>query len=166
MQEDMVPASKKRAQKFLNCSKWDAAVVHVISPWFSNAVAGLQLFPMQPGSMWRRHSCSWKIQLAISVCHRIACLDARLSHQNYPSAHGLAIKSCRMVFWCLVAPWLGWPVLSASSGPIGTLQLSFTGSVEGVVPGQSTSEDREGDHPCRRPRKLDTSSAACCRVVV
>lgn len=82
LQEDMLPASKKWAQEFLDCSKRDAAVVHVITPWFSNAVAGLQLLPMQPGSTWHRHSCSWKILFAISMCHRIACLDARLSCQN------------------------------------------------------------------------------------
>ena len=127
LQEDMVPASKKKAQEFLSCSKWDAVVVHVITPWFSNAIAGLELFLMQPGSMWHWHSWSWKILFAVSVCHHTACLGACLSGQNCPSAHGLAIKSRQMVFWCLVDPWLGWPVLSASSGPVGTLQLSFRG---------------------------------------
>lgn len=41
MQEDMVPTStnKKRCPEFLNCNKWDAAAVHVIALWFSNAVA-------------------------------------------------------------------------------------------------------------------------------
>lgn len=39
-------------------------------------------------------------------------------------------------------------------------------SSEGVVSGQSTRGDREGDHLCTRPRKLDASSAAFCRVVV
>lgn len=40
LQEDVVPLSEKRAQEFLNCSKWDAAVVHIITYWFSSTVAG------------------------------------------------------------------------------------------------------------------------------
>lgn len=33
----------------------------------------------------------------------------------------------QQMFWCLVAPWLGWPMLNASSGPVGTSQLIFMG---------------------------------------
>lgn len=116
-QEATVPASKKKAEEFSNCSTWDAATVHNITPWFSSVAAGLQsffFFFLQTGSTWRWHSWSWKILSAVSMSH--------------PSARGLAIHCCWMVFWWLVAPWTGCPVLSASSGPVGMLQLSSAGS--------------------------------------
>lgn len=73
-QEDTVPASKKRAQEFLNCSTWGAAKVHDITPWFSNVAAGLQLVFLQTGSMWCWHSWSWKILSAVSMSHHSALL--------------------------------------------------------------------------------------------
>lgn len=83
-----------------------------------------------PDAAWQ-HVASAFLQLENTLpfpCVTISLVWMHACHVK--TAYGLAITSCQMVFWCLVAPWLGWPVLSASSGPVGT----FTAQLHGLRP--------------------------------